>query len=56
MRTPTLPGESEYDRGEKREFVRDFRLWLAGSAIVVLIVAVAFAIYAALLIRSGWHG
>ena len=55
-RTPILPGEREYDRGEKREFARDFRLWLAGCALVVLIVALAFAIYAVLLIRSGWHG
>jgi hypothetical protein len=51
-----LPGDGEYDRGEKREAARDLRMWLAGCAIVVLIVIVSFAIYAVLLIRSGWHG
>lgn len=49
-------GDGEYDRGEKQEFARDFRSWLAGCAVVVLIVVISFAVYAVLLIRSGWHG
>jgi hypothetical protein len=51
-----LPGDGEYDRGEKREAARDLRMWLVGCAIVVLIVVFSFATYAVLLIRSGWHG
>jgi len=49
-----LPGE--YQRGERKEFVRDFGLWFAGCGIVVLIVLLAFIVYAVLLVRSGWHG
>ena len=53
-RIPTLPGDGEYDRGERQQFVRDLRMWFAGCGIVVLIVLVAFAIYAVLLVHSGW--
>jgi hypothetical protein len=49
-----LPGE--YDRGERKELAREFRLWLIGCGIVVLIVLLTFAIYAVLLLTSGWHG
>jgi len=32
------------------------RYWLAGCGIVVLIVLIAFAVYAVLLVHSGWRG
>lgn len=51
-----MPGDGEYDRGERREFTRDLRDWLAGCGIVVLILVIAFVVYAVLLARSGWHG
>ena len=55
-RTRTLPGDGEYDRGERKELSREFRMWLAGCGIVVLILVICFVIYAVLLIKSGWHG
>ena len=55
-RIRTLPGDGEYDRHERDQYARDFRLWLAGCGIVVAITLVAFVIYAVVLIRSGWHG
>ena len=51
-----MPGDGEYDRHERQEYGRDFRLWLAGCGVVVLITVAAFAIYAVLLIHSGWRG
>jgi hypothetical protein len=51
-----LPGEGGYDRGERKELSREFRMWLAGCGIVVLILVFCFVVYAVLLIRSGWHG
>jgi len=51
-----LPGDGEYDRHERQEYGRDFRWWLAGCGVVVLITVAAFVIYAVLLIHSGWRG
>jgi hypothetical protein len=51
-----LPGDGEYDRHERKELAGDFRLWLAGCGIVVLITLIAFVVYAILLIHSGWKG
>jgi hypothetical protein len=51
-----LPGDGEYDRHERKEFGDDFRLWLAGCGIVVLITVAAFVVYAILLFQSGWKG
>jgi hypothetical protein len=51
-----LPGDGEYDRHEGKELGDDFRLWLAGCAIVVLFTVVAFVIYAIVLFHSGWKG
>jgi hypothetical protein len=53
-----LPGRppGEYDRGERKEFAREFRSWLFGCGIIVLIVILAFVVYAILLIASGWRG
>jgi len=51
-----LPGENEYDRGERKELVRNAWLWLAGCGVVALILVLAFVVYGVLLVHSGWHG
>lgn len=51
-----MPGDGEYDRGERKQLGRELRLWLIGCGIVVLITLAAFVVYALLLINSGWRG
>jgi len=46
----------EYDRGERKELGREFRSWLVGCGIVLLIVLLTYALYAVLLISSHWRG
>jgi hypothetical protein len=49
-----LPGDGEYDRGERKQFGRDVRSVLTGCGIVVGIVVLTYVVYAALLVLSGW--
>jgi hypothetical protein len=53
---PTEPKGGEYDRGERKQAVREFRSWLLGCTIVVLLVILLYVVYAILLFASGWHG
>lgn len=51
-----MPGDGEYDRKEKAETSREFRYWLMGCALVVLIIVLTYLVYGVLLVRSGWRG
>ena len=52
----TLPGDGEYDRKERAEAAREFRYWLMGCALVVLIIVLTYLVYGVLLVHSGWRG
>jgi len=51
-----LPGNGEYDRGERKSLGRDIRQVLTGCGIVVLLVILTYVAYAVLLVHSGWTG
>ena len=51
-----MPGDGEYDRGERKQFSRDVRSVLTGCGIVVGIIVLTYAVYAVLLVLSGWNG
>jgi hypothetical protein len=51
-----LPGDGEYDRGERKAWRDDFKSVLAGCGIVVGIVIATYAVYTLLLVLSGWRG
>jgi hypothetical protein len=49
-----LPGDGEYDRGEREQAGRDVKSVLAGCGIVVGIIILTYVVYAGMLILSGW--
>jgi hypothetical protein len=51
-----LPGEGEYDRGERKQLRGDVKAVFAGCGIVVGIIVLTYVAYAAMLFLSGWQG
>lgn len=51
-----MPGDGEYDRGERKQLGRDVRSVLAGCGIVVGVIVLTYVVYALLLMLGGWKG
>ena len=51
-----MPGDGEYDRGERQRFRQEIRSVLTGCGIVVGIIILTYVAYAAMLVLSGWKG
>jgi len=56
VRIRTLPGDGEYDRGERKKWKDDARFALAGCGIVVGIVIATYVVYTILLVAMHWQG